>query len=67
MITVDRIEGEWAVLCMADETTRTVKLCDLPPAVRAGDVIVETSQGFRIDTDATEELRARARFLRRKL
>lgn len=67
MMTVDRIEGEWAVLCLADETTRTVKLCDLPPDVKAGDAIAETSQGFRIDTRATEALRERARCLRRKL
>ena len=67
MITVDRIEGEWAVLCFSDETTRTVPLCELPSNVRAGDVVTETSEGFRIDADATERLRAKARSLRRKV
>lgn len=67
MTTVDRLEGEWAVLCFADETTRTVKRCELPPNVQAGDVLVETAQGFCIDTAATKELRAYARRLRREL
>lgn len=67
MITVDRLEGEWAVLCFADETTCTVRLCDLPPAVQAGDVLIKTPQGFRMDAEATEERRARARRLRRQL
>ncbi|MBE6757232.1 MAG: DUF3006 domain-containing protein [Ruminococcaceae bacterium] len=67
MITVDRIEGEWAVLCMADETTRAVPIYDLPPDVRAGDVLVAETQGWRVDKAATEALRERAGSLRRVL
>ena len=67
MVTVDRIEGEWAVLCLPDETTRTVRLCDLPHNLRAGDVLVETEEGFVMDACATAALREQARRLRRML
>lgn len=67
MITVDRIEGEWVVLCFPDESTCTLRLSDLPPNVHAGDVIVKTAEGFAIDTVATSALHERARRLRRKL
>ena len=67
MITVDRIEGEWAVLCLPDETTCTVQLCELPPDVQAGDVVIKTLQGFCVDAVATASLRERARRLRRNV
>lgn len=67
MITVDRIEGEWAVLCFEDESTRAVPLSDLPAAVRAGDVVVAAEQGWQVDTAATEMLRERARSLRMRI
>jgi hypothetical protein len=57
--TVDRIEGGYAVLIDGEGVSADVLLKNLP-AVREGDVLEKTEDGYILREDLTAQRRARA-------
>lgn len=64
--SIDRFEGELAVLCDEEENTRTVERALLPAEAAEGDMLTETAEGFVVDVEATEARRALVRRLQEK-
>lgn len=50
--TIDRFEGEYAVVELENETMVNIPKCALPPDAHEGDIIL-----VEIDADATEKRR----------
>ena len=65
--SIDRWEGDLAVLCDEDENTRTLPREQLPAEAAVGDMVTETETGFVVDVAATEARRAMVRRLQEKL
>lgn len=65
--SIDRLEGELAVLCDEEENTRTVPIADLPEGAAAGDMLTETADGFVLDEEATAARREQVRRLQARL
>lgn len=65
--SIDRLEGDLAVLCDEEENTRAVPLCALPEGVAAGDMLTETADGFVLDEEATAARREQVRRLQARL
>ncbi len=60
MFSIDRIEGETAVLEDENGEFSTVALTELPPAVREGSVLRSENGLWSIDTDEAARRRAEA-------
>lgn len=64
MIVVERIEEQLAVLEIFNESgiaaRKTIRLSALPAAVSEGDVLIETSEGYAVDTVETQRRRLEA-------
>ncbi len=65
--SIDRFEGDSAVLCDEEETCVTVPRASLPADVQAGDMLRQTADGYEIDRALTAARRARAQALRQRL
>jgi hypothetical protein len=63
-LTIDRFEGDLAVVVTDDDQTLNVPRAGLPTGARAGDVL---TVAFQIDRAATESLRAEARAVQDEL
>lgn len=65
MIVIDRFEGQYAV-CETEHGMRNIPAADLPDDVREGDVLNDTLEGYRKDSEETQKRRdAAAEKLRR--
>ena len=60
-ITIDRLEGGFAVAELPDGTTRNIPLAQLPQGVREGCRLVSTPDGWRPDQADTAQAQARVR------
>lgn len=65
--SIDRFEGDLAVLCDEEENTRNVPRAALPAEAAVGDMLTETAEGFAVDVEATEARRELVRRLQEKL
>ncbi len=65
--SVDRIEGDVAVLVGADGTTYDVMLCDLPDGVEERTVLQYENGAFRPDTAAQRQQEDRIKALQDRL
>ncbi|MBP0976145.1 MAG: DUF3006 domain-containing protein [Oscillospiraceae bacterium] len=63
-MTIDRFEGDYAVLEIREETGevlyKNLPASWLPDDAAEGDVLVKTAEGYAIDTLETEKRRAAA-------
>jgi hypothetical protein len=59
IVTVDRIEGEQAILEYPDDTVRPCPLSQLPEGTREGQKLEQTETGWQRRTDLEEEAKAR--------
>lgn len=63
-MTIDRFEGDYAVLELREETGevlyKNLPASWLPDEAAEGDVLVKTAEGYAIDTIETEKRRAAA-------
>ena len=63
-MTIDRFEGDYAVLELREETGevlyKNLPASWLPDEAAEGDVLVKTAEGYAIDTLETEKRRAAA-------
>ena len=63
-MTIDRFEGDYAVLELREETGevlyKNLPASWLPDDAADGDVLVKTAEGYAIDTLETEKRRAAA-------
>ncbi len=60
-ITIDRIEGNWAVAELPDGATEDIPLSQLPQGIREGCRLISTPEGWRLDGPGTARAQARAR------
>ena len=67
LYSVDRFEGDVAVLVDEDGNSLDVPLTDLPEGVKSGDMLCRQTEGFRFDADATDARRARVLALQDRL
>lgn len=67
LYSIDRLEGDLAVLCDEEENTRTVSRAALPCGAAAGDMLRESADGFVIDQAATAARREQVRALQERL
>lgn len=67
LYSVDRIEGDVAVLVDEDGNSRDVPQAALPPDIRAGDMLREQNGMFVLDADAANARRARVLQLQNSL
>lgn len=67
LYSVDRIEGDVAVLVDEDGNSRDVPQAALPSDIRAGDMLREQNGMFVLDADAANARRARVLQLQNSL
>ena len=67
LYSLDRFEGDWAVLVDEDGESRDVLRTQLPPGAAEGDMLRERDGGFIPDEDATAARRAEILRLQEKL
>lgn len=67
LYSVDRIEGDVAVLVDEDGNSRDVPRAALPSGIRAGDMLREQNGMFVLDADAANARRARVLQLQNSL
>ena len=67
LYSLDRFEGDWAVLVDEDGESRDVPRTQLPPEAEEGDMLRERNGGFIPDEDATAARRAEILRLQEKL
>ncbi len=67
LYSLDRFEGDVAVLVGEDETTLSVPCGELPSAAKPGDMLRPIDGVYAIDTDATQARREQILRLQRKL
>ena len=67
LYSVDRIEGELAVLVDEDENTVCVQLDKLPSRIKTGEMVRFENEQFVRDADATQARRAKILQLQQKL
>lgn len=60
-ITIDRLEGGFAVAELPDGTMRNIPLAQLPQGVGEGSRLVSTPDGWRLDQADTAQAQARVR------
>ena len=60
-ITIDRIEGGFAVALLPDGTMQNIPLSQLPQGVREGIRLISTPEGWQLDQAGTAEAQARIR------
>lgn len=65
--TVDRIEGDWAVLEDENRQMSDVSLAELPAGLREGDLLDRTPEGWALRPELRESRLARNRALLEKL
>ncbi len=65
-ITIDRIEGEFAI-AECDGAFCRISLCELPEAVKEGDILRKDEDGYTIDADAVQKRRASLAARRRRM
>ncbi len=65
-MTIDRIEGEFAVAECDGEFCR-IPLCDLPESVKEGDILRKTEDGFALDAETVQKRRASLAARRRRM
>jgi len=58
-LIIDRFEGDFAVCETEDRKMINIKRSLLPGDAKEGDVIIRTSDGYRIDKDETAERKKR--------
>lgn len=56
-VSVDRLEGEFAICIGDDEKTHKINLKKLPKGVKEGDVLKVLKDGFEIDKKETKKRR----------
>ena len=67
-VTIDRFEGDWAVLERADLSTVAVTRSQLPAEAREGEVLRLNPDGsFEMDTEETQRRRERILHLQNSL
>ena len=67
LYSVDRFEGEYAVLVGEDKTSHSVLRTRLPDSANEGDMVRLTDGEYRLDDAAAEERRERILRLQKKL
>ena len=67
LYSLDRFEGEWAVLVNEDDECLNVMRTELPADAAEGDMFRRTDDGFMPDAEATAERRARILALQERL
>ena len=55
--TVDRIEGDFAVIEDENMNTKDVKLCGLPDNIKEGDILKFENNIYIIDAERTEQVK----------
>lgn len=65
--TVDRIEGDWAVLEDENRQMSDVSLAELPAGLREGDLLEQGPEGWALRPELREQRLARNRALLEKL
>ncbi len=66
-LSIDRIEGDYAVCVGDDLRGESILLSLLPKGVCEGDVIVREGEGYRLDAEETKRRRAKNADLQREL
>lgn len=56
-LIIDRFEGAFAICEMQDKNMINIERAKLPSEAKEGDMIIKTSEGYKIDTDATNKKR----------
>lgn len=59
IVTIDRMEGELAVLELADGTTQTTPVTALPAGAREGSKLEVTEGGYLLRDDLKEDAKSR--------
>ena len=67
LYSVDRFEGDVAVLVDEDGNSLNVPRATLPAGVKSGDMLRRQADGFALDTDAAAARRARVLELQNRL
>lgn len=67
IFSIDRFEGDVAVLCNEEEACITVPCASLPVDATAGDMLRQTAEGYVIDRELTEARREHIRALQQRL
>ena len=67
LFSLDRIEGDQAVLIGDDDTSAVVPLCDLPPMPSAGKMYRKVGGAYVEDPDAEQARRAQIQALQNRL
>lgn len=67
LYSIDRFEGDIAVLVDEDGNSLDVPRADLPDGIKSGDMLRRQADGFRPDPDAADARRARVLALQDRL
>lgn len=65
--SVEKIENDIAVCENDDGETLKLKLSQLPPNVKEGDILIQSDEGFTLDLDETQARRRKMAELQKNI